>query len=347
MFVKTLRMAALVFTLILASAVPGSAQTNVFVTGNTSFTVTWSGSVGGGATLLSRSTFTVSNWTGSSFVMTVNNVANTMPTSPNINARLTAFGFGLTPEGTFTNQMPGSIYQWAFTNFPAFQRVDVCLTSGSGCAGGGAGGLNQGQSTPDSHSVTITGTFTNGVTITPIPAKFQTSLGSLETDGVVISNPPPTGASDLTITKTHSPSSASPGQTITYTVTVANVGTLPSSGTVTVTETPPAGLTITLMSGAGWTCPVPTGPCTRSDALAPQASYPGITVTASVGAGVQPGTVTNAAGVSGGGDSNPGNNTASDPTIITAPPPVGASDLAITKCTAQASPLPGRPSRTP
>ncbi len=82
--------------------------------------------------------------------MTVTNVANTMPTSPNINGRLTAFGFGLTPLGTFSNQVTGSIYQWAFTNFPAFQRVDVCLTSGGGCAGGGAGGLNQGQTSTDS-----------------------------------------------------------------------------------------------------------------------------------------------------------------------------------------------------
>ena len=155
--------------------------------------------------------------------MTVTNVANTMPTSPNINARLTAFGFGLTPEGTFSNLVAPSIYQWAFTNFPAFQRVDVCLTSGSGCAGGGAGGLNQGQGTNDTYSVTITGEFTNGVTIMPIPAKFQTSLGSLETDGVVIDQPQ-VGASDLTIAKTHSPGIAIPGETVTYTVTVSNVG---------------------------------------------------------------------------------------------------------------------------
>ena len=98
-----------------------------------------------GATLLAQATFTVSDWSGTSFVMTVTNVKNTMPTSPNINARLTAFGFGLTPEGTFSNLVNGSIYQWAFTNFPAFQRVDVCLASGGGCAGGGNGGLNQGQ----------------------------------------------------------------------------------------------------------------------------------------------------------------------------------------------------------
>ncbi len=43
MFMKTLRMAVSVFALILASAVPGSAQATVFVTGNTTFTVTWEG----------------------------------------------------------------------------------------------------------------------------------------------------------------------------------------------------------------------------------------------------------------------------------------------------------------
>ena len=52
-----------------------------------------------------------------------------------------------------------------------------------------------------------------GVTIAPIPAKFQTSLGSLETDGVVI-DPPPTGSSDLSIEKTHIPSQAIPGETV-------------------------------------------------------------------------------------------------------------------------------------
>ena len=247
--------------------------------------------------------FTVSNFSSTSFVMTVTNVANTMPTSPDIQARLTAFGFGLTPDANFSSLVDGSIYQWAFTNFPAFQKVDVCLASGGGCAGGGNGGLNQGQATNEVYSITINGQFTNGVTITPIPAKFQTSLGSLETDGVVI-NPPPAGPSDLTIAKVHTPNIADPGGTVTYTVTVANVGASPSSGTVTVTETPPPGLTITALSGTGWTCTVATRICTRSDALAPGASYPGITVTTSVGASVAAGTVTNTAVVSGGGEQN-------------------------------------------
>ncbi len=88
----------------------------VFVNGNTTFTVTWQG-VKPGATLLATATFTVSNWTGKSFVMTVTNVANTMATSPNINGRLTAFGFGLMPEGTFSNlvqrnHLPMGVYEF-------------------------------------------------------------------------------------------------------------------------------------------------------------------------------------------------------------------------------------------
>jgi len=335
---KLLRITASVVLLVLASAVHGSAQTNVFVNGNTTFTVTWQG-VKESATLLATATFTVSNWTGNSFVMTVTGVGNTMPTSPNINARLTAFGFGLTPEGNFSNLVNGSIYTWAFTNFPAFQRVDVCLTTGSGCAGGASGGLNQGQSTSDSMSVLVTGAFPNGVTITPIPAKFQTSLGSLETDGVVI-DPPPLGASDLTITKTHTPSIAIPGEIVTYTVTVSNVGSSASTGTVTVTETPPAGLTITALSGAGWICTVASRTCTRSDPLAPAASYPQIAVTTTVGGNVPPGSVTNVAVVSGGGDSNSTNNSASDPVLIAAPAP--GMDLTIAKTHTPNTVVPGQ-----
>ena len=125
----------------------------------------------------------------------------------------------------------------------------------------------------------------------------------------------------ISIAKTTDTSFAAPGQTVTYTVTVANVGNSPSSGTVTVTETPPTGLTVTALSGIGWTCTVQTRTCTRSDVLAPATSYPVITVTTSVGADVAPGTMTNSASVTGGGDPNPGNNTATSPITI-GPSPV-------------------------
>ena len=54
-----------------------------------------------------------------------------------------------------------------------------------------------------------------------------------------------------------------PGQPITFTLRVTNVGSGPTSGTVTVTEAPPPGLTITALSGTGWTCIVATRTCLR------------------------------------------------------------------------------------
>ena len=82
-------------------------------------------------------------------------------------------------------------------------------------------------------------------------------------------------------------------------------------------DTLPAGLTATAISGAGWTTNLGTLTCTRSDALAAGAAYPPITVTVNVAANA-PASVTNTATVSGGGDTNPANNTASDPTTINA-----------------------------
>jgi len=105
-----------------------------------------------------------------------------------------------------------------------------------------------------------------------------------------------------------------------YTLTVSNVGTGPTSGTVTVSDSAPAGLTVTGMSGTGWTCATT---CTRSDALASGGSYPDITVTVNVAANA-PSSVTNNATVSGGADPNP--HSVSDPTLVFPP-----SDLAMTK----------------
>ncbi len=88
----------------------------------------------------------------------------------------------------------------------------------------------------------------------------------------------------------------------------------PSSGTVTVTETAPSGLTLVSMTGTGWTCgsPNPANVCTRTDALAGGASYPVITVNVNVAANATSPQV-NTAAVTGGG-SAPAN--ASDSTVI-------------------------------
>ena len=134
-----------------------------------------------------------------------------------------------------------------------------------------------------------------------------------------------TPVADLTISKTHSGNFVQ-GQTgATYSITVANAGAGPTNGAVTVTDTLPAGLTATAISGTGWTCTFGTLSCTRNDALAASASYAAITVTVNVAANA-PASVTNNAAVSGGGELNTANDSASDPT------PIGnGPDLIVTK----------------
>jgi uncharacterized repeat protein (TIGR01451 family)/uncharacterized repeat protein (TIGR02543 family) len=119
---------------------------------------------------------------------------------------------------------------------------------------------------------------------------------------------------DLTIAKSHT-GNFTQGGTGAYTLSVSNAGDDPSYGTVTAVDNPPASLTVTDMSGTGWSCTVATATCTRSDALAPGDSYPDVTVTVSVD-GNAPASVTNNADVSGGGDVDLTNNTADDPTTI-------------------------------
>ncbi|MEO8436279.1 MAG: hypothetical protein ABI596_15360, partial [Pyrinomonadaceae bacterium] len=129
---------------------------------------------------------------------------------------------------------------------------------------------------------------------------------------------------DLTIAKSHSGNFTQGQVGATYSIIATNSGFAATSGVVTVTDTLPAGLTATGISGTGWTCALGTLTCTRNDALGIGASYPAITLTVDVSL-TAPATVTNSAAVSGGGENNVSNNTANDPTTIdnATPPNVG------------------------
>ena len=124
------------------------------------------------------------------------------------------------------------------------------------------------------------------------------------------------GTPSLTIAKTHT-GNFTTGQTgATYQVTVTNSsapGVGNTSGTVTVTENVPAGMTLVSMAGTGWTCAAQTNTCTRSDALASGQSYPAITVTVNVATTNQT-SLTNQVTVAGGGALQ--SASASDPTNI-------------------------------
>jgi hypothetical protein len=93
---------------------------------------------------------------------------------------------------------------------------------------------------------------------------------------VIVTNPPVFGVS-----LTDNGPFESGGSGSAYSVVISNrAGAPATSGTVSVTENPPSGMTISSMSGQGWSC---AGyQCTRTDSLAGGSSYPPITIGVSV-----------------------------------------------------------------
>ena len=127
----------------------------------------------------------------------------------------------------------------------------------------------------------------------------------------------PTGAA-LSVSKTHIGNFVQGQQSAAYTLTVLNAtAASATSGTITVTDTIPVGLTLVSMSGTGWSCS--SNACARADSLAGGSSYPPITVTVNVGPNAAS-QVTNQVTVSGGGSSGA---SANDSTLIN-PPGVGS-----------------------
>jgi len=131
----------------------------------------------------------------------------------------------------------------------------------------------------------------------------------------------PSPPADLTIAKSHTGNFRQGDPADTYTVSVSNIGSGPTTGTVTVTDALPSVLTPTAADNGivnGWTVTAngQTITATRGDVLAAGGSYPPLTLTVSV-ANNSPTSITNTATVAGGGEVNTANDSASDPTTIT------------------------------
>jgi uncharacterized repeat protein (TIGR01451 family) len=161
----------------------------------------------------------------------------------------------------------------------------------------------------------LTGNETRGSTSKQFDTKENRTASARPVLTVVFTSAsPPT----LAIAKSHTGNFRQGDAADTYTVTVSNTGSGPTTGTVTVTDTLPAGLAPTAADSGvinGWSVSSSgqTVTATRSDALAGGSSYPALPITVSV-AGNAPASVINMATVSGGGAANPAN--ASDPTTI-------------------------------
>src|SRR5438067_933266 len=197
-----------------------------------------------------------------------------------------------------------------------------------GPGGGGGGGAVLSTSALGTVNV---GGGVNGTTTTSQNA-FGATPGALGSQATITANQIPgasSGAectSDLTLTKSH----ADPfvrGGAGTYTLTVSNAGGSATSGTTTITDTLPAGLTPTAASGTGWSCGITaqTVTCTSTNVVAAGGSFPPISITVNVGQAAAS-SLTNTASVSGGGEINTANDSASDVTNV-----VSRADIAVAK----------------
>jgi uncharacterized repeat protein (TIGR01451 family) len=201
-----------------------------------------------------------------------------------------SYGFTGLPEGTYTVTQP---------NQPTGTTNGI---TSAGSTGGTATGV--GTTPSEISAIDLTGANTV----------------SGDNDFAEVPNAGP----DLAIAKTHTPSSFGEGSSNGYyTITPSNVGTVDTSGTVTIVDTLPVGMTVAATaSGTGWSCSGAVGAssvtCTSTTPIVAGGSGNPITLFVAVANGLSGQILTNTAVISGGGEP-PGfesNNTATDPTAI-------------------------------
>ncbi|MCQ4165695.1 proprotein convertase P-domain-containing protein [Tahibacter sp. P2K] len=245
-------------------------------------------------------------------------------------------GGSVTYTITASNAGPSNAAATVADTFPApLTCTWTCVGAGGGtCTASGSGNISDAVNLPNAGSVTYTASCTISAAATGALANTATV-----TAGAGVTDPTPgnnsatdtdaLGASaDLSITKTDGVTSATPGGSVTYTITASNAG--PSNAAATVADTFPAPLTCTwtCVGAGGGTCAA-SGSGNISDAVN-LPSGGSVTYTAScaisaaaTGALVNTATVTAAAGVT---DTNPANNSATDTDALGA-----SADLSITK----------------
>jgi uncharacterized repeat protein (TIGR01451 family) len=180
------------------------------------------------------------------------------------------------------------------------------------------GTLTSGQSGSITSTYTIPANYT-GVTIANTATISATENDPNSGDNSSTANTNVAQPADVFITKT-GPTSASPGQNVTYTITVTNGGPA-SAGGVTVSDPAPAGTTFVSNSGACTTA----FPCSLGTMTAGQTAT--INATFNIPANFAGASVTNTATVSSGAsDPSSANNTASASTSL-----VAQADVSIVK----------------
>ncbi len=226
--------------------------------------------------------------------------------------------------------------------FPASLTCNwTCVGAGGGtCTAAGAGNINDTVNLPSGASVTYTatcaisasatGTLVNTATVSssagdPVPGNNSAT----DTDTLVPS-------ADAAITKTDGVTTATPGGSVTYTITASNAG--PSNTTATVADTFPASLTCTwtCVGAGGGTCTAAGSGNINDSVTLPAGGSVTYTASCTISASAT-GTLSNTATVTGvAADPNPANNSATDTDTL-----VPSADLAITKSDGLSTATPG------
>jgi uncharacterized repeat protein (TIGR01451 family) len=212
----------------------------------------------------------------------------------------------------------------------------TCVGAGGGtCTASGSGNINNTVNLPSGGSVTYTascavsaaatGTLSNTATVTaPAGVTDPTPGNNSATDTDTVG-----AQADLAITKTDGVTTATPGGSVTYTITASNAG--PSNATgATVADTFPASLTCawTCVGAGGGTCAASGSGNINGTVNLPAGGSVTYTASCTVSAAAT-GTLANTATVTapaGVTDPAPGNNSATDTDTVAA-----SADLSVTK----------------
>ncbi len=232
-------------------------------------------------------------------------------------------------NGTFTltvSNLPGSGYATGTISVTDAVPANLVVQSASGTGWDCSGTVGQNVSCtrpgPVAPGVTLpvitlvvqpaapTPPILNTATV-PYPADINNANNSDDDTVTILAAPEP----DLMITKSHV-GDFQVGVNGTFSFRVQNVGSAATTGTITVDDILPAGLTLVSASGSSWNCSTSTiggqtVQCTTAATVAPGSFTTDITVVVAVDAAATP-AVTNTATVTTLGDTNAANDSDND-----------------------------------
>lgn len=235
------------------------------------------------------------NNTGGAYDVTVDDLVDTLPTSPG--------------SASYVNN--SSTYNGAAIGNPAISGSTLTWTGTFTVPAGTTRDLTFQATFPNTA-----GTYTNRAVAHVGSIQIDTTLSTSDNSPANV-NVAVVGYPDLTVAKSHTGNFTQGQNGATYTITVTNSGGSSTTAPVTVTDTLPASLTYVPATIPGWSCSAAGQviTCTSSNVVAAGATFPALTLTVNVSA-TAPASVTNNVSVSGGGETNTGNNSASDATTI-------------------------------